>query len=323
MDATIVIPTKNAGTLLEKVLEAVFCQKTAYQYEVVCVDSGSKDETLAIIRKFPCRLYEIPPEEFGHGKTRNYGAGQGSGEFIVFLTQDAMPASDTWLQSLLDAMKADEAVAGGFGIHYPYPDCNLPDKIMLRRHFLNFGTDNTVTYVEDMDRFKNDEGYRAHLSFFSDNNSCLRRSIWEQYPYDDVNFAEDQVWMAKMMEKGYKRVYCPFAPVYHSHNYDIKTYKGRHFDEYYALYKLYGKQSAPGKIGAVKGTLLGTGYDVKNIWKEKISIWEKIKWSIYALRRNAARYTGAYYAGKFDTYSKEKQEKLTAGMSQQYKQRKA
>lgn len=46
MDVSIVIPTKNAGPLFEKVLDMIFSQKTIYEYEVICVDSGSKDQTL-------------------------------------------------------------------------------------------------------------------------------------------------------------------------------------------------------------------------------------------------------------------------------------
>ena len=68
MDVSIVIPTKNGGHLFEKVLDAVFKQKTEYEYEVICVDSGSKDGTLDVIRKYPCRLFQIEPSEFGHGK---------------------------------------------------------------------------------------------------------------------------------------------------------------------------------------------------------------------------------------------------------------
>ena len=122
MDVSIVIPTKNGGHLFEKVLDAVFKQKTEYEYEVICVDSGSKDGTLDVIRKYPCRLFQIEPSEFGHGKTRNYGASKGNGTYIIFITQDALPATDTWLQNFIDAMKMDPEIVGGFGIHYPYPD---------------------------------------------------------------------------------------------------------------------------------------------------------------------------------------------------------
>ena len=105
MDVSIVIPTKNAGPDFQKVLDMIYAQKTEYEYEVICVDSGSKDGTLNLIKQYPCKLYQIPSSEFGHGKTRNYGASKGTGEYIVFITQDALPATDTWLQNFIDAMK--------------------------------------------------------------------------------------------------------------------------------------------------------------------------------------------------------------------------
>ena len=138
MDVSIVIPTKNGGELFEQVLRRVFEQKTKYEYEVICVDSGSTDNTIDVIKNFPCKLYQIPPEEFGHGKTRNYGASKGIGEFIVFITQDALPVDENWLENFIDAMKIDEEVVGGFGIHKPYPECNVLDKRDITLHFKGF-----------------------------------------------------------------------------------------------------------------------------------------------------------------------------------------
>lgn len=196
---------QNGGHLFEKVLDAVFKQKTEYEYEVICVDSGSKDGTLDVIRKYPCRLFQIEPSEFGHGKTRNYGASKGNGTYIIFITQDALPATDTWLQNFIDAMKMDPEIVGGFGIHYPYPDCNLLDKRDLDGHFKGFGETNTIFHLDDPERYEREEGYRHYLAFFSDNNSCIRRDIFEKYPYEDVNFAEDQIWARKMIELGFKK----------------------------------------------------------------------------------------------------------------------
>ena len=183
MDITIVIPTKNGGETLSKVLDEVFAQKTQYEYEVVCVDSGSSDNTVDIIKSFPCKLYQIEPSEFGHGKTRNYGASKGSGEYIVFLTQDAVPASRDWLENFITDMKNSPDAVCGFGRHLPYPDCNELDKRDIINHFKGFGDKPTTYWMQDKNKYYSEEWYRHFLAFFSDNNSCLKRSIWEKYPY--------------------------------------------------------------------------------------------------------------------------------------------
>lgn len=321
MDVTVVIPTKNAGDMLDTVLKNVFGQKTQYNYEVICVDSGSKDNTLDIIRKYDCRLFQIKPEEFGHGKTRNYGASKGTGTYIIFITQDAVPASDLWMENFINAMKLDKDIVGGFGIHYPYPECNIPDKRDLKAHFEGFGSDNTIYYMEDKDRYEREEGYRHMLAFFSDNNSCIRRDIWEKYPYDDVDFAEDQIWARKMIEMGYKKVYCPFAPVYHSHNYNLSSYAGRYFDEYKGLYNLHGYRMAE----KLRKNILPMYKHIKSDWKYILSLKEglgfKIRWMHYSFWRNHARYYFGYFGGKYCDYSDRMKRFLDNHISQQHKQR--
>ena len=145
MDVSICIPTKNGGEGFRQVLEAIFHQKTRLRYEVICVDSGSTDGTLDIIRSYPeIRLKQIAPEAFGHGRTRNLAASLGTGEFIVFLTQDAIPGWEGWLEEMIRAIRTDERIALCFGIHYPYPDCNPLDRRDIEGHFRNFGRTNTV-----------------------------------------------------------------------------------------------------------------------------------------------------------------------------------
>ena len=320
-DATIVIPTKNGGDLFKQVLDRVFSQVTQYTYEVICVDSGSTDQTLQIIQETPAKLIQIPPEEFGHGKTRNLGASQGTGEFICFLTQDALPVHESWLENMLNAMKMDPEIAGGFGRHLPYPGCNFIDERDINGLFDGFGHSDTIYYNEDQTQYDNDPGYRSVLAFFSDNNSCLRRSVWAQFPYPDVEFAEDQIWMRQMIEKGYKKVYCPEASVYHSHNYDPSTYFMRYYDEHKGLYEIHGYMNLPRwyyvPAAAAKHVLgdwryiRGTGNGTK----------QKLKMLVYSVRRNYARYTAGYIGGHYHLKDEETKKRLDQKYSQQYWQR--
>ena len=320
MDVSIVIPTKNGGELFERVLRRVFEQKTKYEYEVICVDSGSTDNTIDIIKKFPCKLYQISPEEFGHGKTRNYGASKGTGEFIVFITQDALPVDEKWLENFIDAMKIDEEVVGGFGIHKPYPECNVLDQRDITLHFKGFGDKNTIYYMDDPVRYQMEEGYRHFLAFFSDNNSCLRRSVWEKYPYPDVNFSEDQIWAKHMIELGYKKVYCPTAAVYHSHNYPLKTYFKRYYDEYKAIYEIHRYQMYTSVKGMLHGMFYLIGRDFKYICNPQNHISHKLKQMHYAWVRNRYKSIAGYIGGSYHGFPEPVKEYFDRKISQQHDQ---
>ena len=322
MDATIFIPTKNAGEPFREVLEAIFHQETDFEYEVVCVDSGSSDNTLSIIAEYPqIRLHQIPASEFGHGKTRCLATELGTGEFIVFITQDAMPASPSWLDMMLKAIKKDDNCALCFGIHYPYPECNILDERDIIGHFQGFGTETTYYRLEDPERYEKEEGYRHLLAFSSDNNACVRRSVFEQYPYPDVEFAEDQIWTREMIEKGYSKVYCPYAPVFHSHNYPLKEYYRRYYDEYKGLREIHDYQIVQEKSQILPGIRQTFKSDVAYIRKQPMTYSEKFRWCWYSLRRDTYRHIAGYYGGIYQDCPESKQKQMDRRWSQQYEQR--
>ena len=109
------------------------------------IDSGSKDKTLEIASKYPIRIQKIPNTEFNHGETRNLGVRLAHGEFIAFLTQDATPASSTWLQTLVETFEDDPLIAGVFGKHIPREDCNPVTARDTMEYFKAMGSDDTPT----------------------------------------------------------------------------------------------------------------------------------------------------------------------------------
>ena len=225
--ASIVIPTYNAGHLLERVLEAIEGQQAPWDFQCLIIDSGSQDETLQICNKFSDRLpaldlYQIPKGEFQHGYTRNVGVDLSNSEFVAFITQDAIPANDKWLYNLVNALESSPNAAGAFGRHVAHDDADPFTHQELKNHFKGFDqlpvvmslTTDRESVVEDA------EGWRKILHFYSDNNSCLRKSVWRSLPLPCVPYGEDQLWADMVIRNGYEKLYVRDAVVKHSHDYD-------------------------------------------------------------------------------------------------------
>ena len=238
--ASVLIPVKNGGALLGEVLDAVLAQQTPWPFEVIVVDSGSRDDSVRCARERGVAVYEVPAAEFGHGRTRNYLASLSSGDFLVFITQDAKPAHAHWLRHLVEGCDSAPDVAGAFGPHRAHPEARTVTHCELDAHFAGFGTDLSVVRLDDRARYERDVGYRQWLHFFSNNNSCLRRTVWQKLPFPEVAFAEDQTWAKQAIEAGYGKAFVPQALVCHSHDFGVWETLQRNFDEARSFERYFG-----------------------------------------------------------------------------------
>ena len=224
MKASVVIPTYNGGSDLIECISSVLAQTIDCPFEIVVIDSESVDgsinkvETLLEESPISHTIISIKQKEFKHGHSRNKAIQNCSGEIIAFLTQDAIPLNDAWLKNLILPFEADSKIAGVFGRHEAYKNHPVLLKRDIKNHFLNMeGT--KVREICNYQEYKESERIRQKLHFFSNNNSAIRKSVWESNPFPDVLFGEDQTWAKIVLEKGYKTYYCKEAVVYHSHSY--------------------------------------------------------------------------------------------------------
>jgi len=293
---TVVIPTKNAGSIFESVLPQVLLQETSWPFEVLVVDSGSSDGTLDIVRKHSSvRLIEIPPTEFGHGKTRNFAVAHSEAEFIAMITQDAIPIDQYWLAEMIKAAEQDSNIAGVFGRHIAHTNASIFTKNELIQHFSGFQSQ-PIVQLDDSTRYLQDEGYRQFLYFFSDNNALIRRSVWEKIPYPEVDFAEDQAWAKLIVEAGYQKAYAHNAVVAHSHNYELFERLQRIFDESYALQQLFNYRQLS-LLNTLRSFIAITLRDTKLVLKENAGITMKMTLLLRMPCENFMRMLGTYLGG--------------------------
>ena len=82
---TIIVTTYNYGRFLAEAIESALAQ-THPPLEVIVVDDGSTDDSVAIAARYPIRL--IHQENSGVACARNRGARAAKGELLVFLDAD-------------------------------------------------------------------------------------------------------------------------------------------------------------------------------------------------------------------------------------------
>jgi rhamnosyltransferase len=232
---SVLLVTKNGTRYLAELLENVGLQQGCFQLcEIIAVDSGSRDATLAILRRFAVKTLQIPPAEFGHGKTRNLAASHAQGDYLVLLTQDATPANPHWLANLIAPLQADPGIAGAYSRHLPRPNCHPMEWRRIVELELSGRKDSRVNSARDNSDYAHNP---AFYYFFTNVSSVIRRQVWQQFPFPEVEFAEDQLWAKYVLEAGYKTAYCADSQVYHSHGYGPWVNFCRHFDHVWALHK--------------------------------------------------------------------------------------
>lgn len=237
VEVSVLIPTYNAGPGFATVLEAIAAQDTGFGYELLLVDSGSTDGTLELARRCSARVSSIPKSGFSHGGARNYGISEARGDYVVMTVQDALPADNRWLHKLVENMAGDETVAGVYSRQIPRPDCNPFSRYALECHFTN----RPERHVQEIGSLMHYESLtpvqKLETITFDDVSSCVRRSVWKEYPFKPVPFGEDLDWSERVLKAGYKIVYEPESAVIHSHNrsafYEMKRA--------YLVHKLLGR----------------------------------------------------------------------------------
>ena len=191
--------------------------------EVLVIDSGSSDSSVAIARAAGADLIEITAREFGHGRTRNLGAEETSGDLICFLTQDAEPLPG-WLEAHREAHRLAPRVGAVYGPHLPRPDTSPMIARELTEFFRAFSPDGSpvVQRVDDP-------------VFLSNVNASYARACWAEIRFPEVEYAEDQAFARLMLEAGWLKVFHPGAAVLHAHDFSQGEFMRRYFDEYRGL----------------------------------------------------------------------------------------
>jgi glycosyltransferase involved in cell wall biosynthesis len=207
MYISVVIPTYNRLPILQKCLGALerqeFSDDKISGYEVVLVDDGSSDRTLAWIAEHQVNLPHVKvfqQDHQGAAAARNLGVENATGDTIVFIDSDLV-VTKTFLQSHADALVKGER---------------------------DLKSDRLFTYgaVINTNNFKDptSEPYKItdfSAAYFATGNVAIARKWLEESGLFDTGFQlygwEDLELGVRLKKQGLKLIKCPQAVGYHWH----------------------------------------------------------------------------------------------------------
>lgn len=115
MKISCIMPVHNTAGYLMETIGSILAQ-TEKDFELICVDDASTDDSLAILQKLAAgddRIRVLHTEEAqGPGPARNLGLAQAQGKFVIFLDSDDLFMPDLFasLYTALEQSGADLAV---------------------------------------------------------------------------------------------------------------------------------------------------------------------------------------------------------------------
>ena len=233
MSVTVAIPVRDGGPLLAEVLAAVRAQRLDREVELLVADSGSTDGSAGVARAFGAELVAV--EQFSHGATRNLLMERARGTHVAFLTQDAVPDGERWLERLLGGFALADDVGLVCGPYRARPGAPVAVQRELSAWFAALAPDGRPR----VDRTRTPHGPSA-ATFFTDANAAIARAAWERVPFRSVPYAEDQALALDMLRAGYAKAFVPDAAVVHSHEYGPLAQFRRSFDEWRGLREVHG-----------------------------------------------------------------------------------
>lgn len=222
MKIDVIIPVHKPGKEFTELLRRLESQTQAV-HKIVIMNTWAGDFPEEEVRAYKnTEVHHLRQEEFDHGGTRNAGAACSDADYLLFMTQDALPA-DAYLVERLAKTFENPLVKAAYARQLPRKDCRELER--YSRSF-NYPDKSRIQTREDLDTL----GIKAF--FCSDVCAMYERETFLELGgfADRTIFNEDMIYAGGLLKKGYGIAYAAEARVIHSHNYSgIKQFQ-RNFD---------------------------------------------------------------------------------------------
>lgn len=250
----VVLPVLDAGPELRRVLAAARRQRGLPSLEIVVADSGSSDGTRELAVELADRVIDVPPGEFGHGRTRNLAAETTSADVLVMLVQDALLLGRHALRDLVADLEADPHHAAVSARQVPRSDADLYASFVVVSHQRALAAARLRPR-----RGRWDPAALRALAGLDDVCGAIRREAWEELRFADVEFGEDLDFGLRALERGWTIGRSTRAAVAHSHSRPLEYHLNRAVLDRLHITAKVGEPPLPLTRGTTAGNAFAAG----------------------------------------------------------------
>ncbi len=230
VSVSVVIPTYNAGPEFGLLLRKLKMQKGLKSIEIVIIDSSSTDDTAKIAEAAGCIVRVIEQKSFTHSFARNLGADSATGDFLLFMVQDAYPVGTHWASGLAQVLtdpNAEKRLSAVSAVEFPRADADL-----LYAHSI----DSHYTFLGCLGRDRvgklagNDHHSLRTQGQLSDVACMISTALFREYRFQG-RYAEDLRLGTRLVQDGHSIGMLSSIKVIHSHNRPANYYLRRSFTD--------------------------------------------------------------------------------------------
>jgi GT2 family glycosyltransferase len=218
--ASVIIPTWNGAALLREALDSLH-EQTERDFEIIVVDNGSTDETIALLEGYPeVRLVRFETN-LGFAAAANAGIRTSRGDVVALLNNDVV-AEPGWLAALLDALATHPEVGSCASKMLMY---NRPDTIDSAGDRLGVFASNIGHGMPDGGEFQT----CYHVLSACAGAAAYRREALDRVGLFDERFfayLEDVDLGVRLQLAGYDCMFVPGARVRHRGSATAKQHSG-------------------------------------------------------------------------------------------------
>ncbi len=219
---SVIIPVFRGEAYLPRLLDSIRRQSLECD-ELWLVVTDSTPEIEALARSAGALHLPVARADFDHAGTRSEAAARATGEVLVFLTQDVLPAHDTTLETLVDSLLADDVIGAAYGRQIPDERARPVAKV---KRLFNYPDESVTKNADD----RTSLGLRT--PFISNAFAAYRKPALEQIGYFGRRelICEDVCAGAALLTKRWSIHYEAKAVVHHTHHFSLGQEFRRYFD---------------------------------------------------------------------------------------------